>query len=355
MLRASLALGLVVSMGCSGSDPGGSGSSPQPPMPPGMSAAPTPSSPPGSANLPSVTPTPSGSTRPDGSGAPYPIVLLHGMFGFYKIQVANLEYWNGVPEDLKATMGETMVYVPVVPMLASSEVRAQHLKAFIDAVLAGTGKKKVNLIGHSQGGLDARYLVSSLGYADRVASVTTVSAPHHGSRVADALLGASPALSLLNPVLDLYGLLANQKDDPDLHQSLVALSQAYCDGTFNVQNPDDPRVAYFSWAGRSNNSDGGTECDGAVHANDKTHVDVVNALIGSLGSYLTSDGGPGQSTNDGLVPVHSAKWGTFMGCVPADHMDEIGQIGESGADPVSGFDHIDFYRTVVREIRNRGF
>ena len=31
--------------------------------------------------------------------------------------------------------------------------------------------------------------------------------------------------------------------------------------------------------------------------------------------------------NDGLVPVESAKWGRFRGCVPADHLDQIGQLG----------------------------
>jgi hypothetical protein len=26
------------------------------------------------------------------------------------------------------------------------------------------------------------------------------------------------------------------------------------------------------------------------------------------------------------VTVQSARWGTFIGCVPADHFDEVGQI-----------------------------
>ena len=43
----------------------------------------------------------------------------------------------------------------------------------------------VNLIAHSMGGLDARYLISRLGMADQVRSLTTISTPHRGSFMAD--------------------------------------------------------------------------------------------------------------------------------------------------------------------------
>src|SRR6185295_1663942 len=73
----------------------------------------------------------------------------------------------------------------------TSEVRAQAIAKQIDTILARTGKAKVNLVGHSQGGLDARILASPNGlkYGDRIASVTTVATPHRGTKVADAALG----------------------------------------------------------------------------------------------------------------------------------------------------------------------
>jgi len=43
----------------------------------------------------------------------------------------------------------------------------------------------VNLIGHSQGGLDVRYVAAVR--PDLVASVTTIGAPHQGAQVADYL------------------------------------------------------------------------------------------------------------------------------------------------------------------------
>jgi triacylglycerol lipase len=59
-------------------------------------------------------------------------------------------------------------------------------------------------------------------------------------------------------------------------------------------------------------------------------------------------------TNDGLVTVASARWGTFLQCVPADHLKEVGQIAQNGADPLSGFDHLAFFRAVVSRIRAQG-
>jgi hypothetical protein len=39
--------------------------------------------------------------------------------------------------------------------------------------------------------------------------------------------------------------------------------------------------------------------------------------------------GPLNHSNDGLVKVESAKWGTFMQCVPADHLKEVGVLSPS--------------------------
>src|SRR5438874_2494875 len=61
---------------------------------------------------------------------------------------------------------------------------------------------KVNLVAPSMGGLDCRDMISSLGMADKVASLTTVGTPHHGSPVADITFGLMPG-----PVFDMLNLL----------------------------------------------------------------------------------------------------------------------------------------------------
>jgi triacylglycerol lipase len=312
------------------------------PRGPGSIAHHHPSLPVETAPPPLAQPDPS-----DPSGPPYPIVLMHGMFGFKTI--ANIvEYWNGIPADL-AAHGETQVFVTQSEMLASSATRAATLAPQLDEILRQTGKRKLNLIGHSQGGLDARYLVSSMGYGDRVASITLLSTPNHGSRVADAALGlvGAPGYDLLTPLLLLYGLAAGDPaNDKDLHASLVALSEADVQNNFNPANPDDPRVDYFSWAGRSNLAAGAPDC-----INDPKELDAANVLFVATGQYLQSVGMPDHPVNDGLVSVRSARWGTFMGCVPADHLDEVGTLGDNK--PV--LDHLAFLRGVVANVRAHGF
>jgi triacylglycerol lipase len=292
----------------------------------------------------------------DPAGPPYPVVLMHGMFGFQKIELLGLDYFNGIVADL-ATHGERQVFATHVPMLASSADRATAIQPFIDQVLAQTGKRKVNLIGHSQGGLDARYLVSSMGYGDRVASVTMIATPNHGSRVADAILALAPGATypLLEPLLDLYGIIAGDStSQKDLQTSLVWLSESYVDEVFNPANPDDPRVLYFSWAGRSNLAAGGADCEGGMLPDDNSKLDLVDPLFLATGGFLSTEGLPDHPVNDGLVSVNSAKHGTFMGCVPADHLDEVGQLAESGADLITGFDHLAFFRMVVGNLRDNG-
>ena len=53
--------------------------------------------------------------------------------------------------------------------------------------------------------------------------------------------------------------------------------------------------------------------------------------------------------NDGLVTVESAKWGVFMGCIPADHMKEVGQPMLVAGIP-GRWNHRDFYVTWANKL-----
>jgi hypothetical protein len=43
-----------------------------------------------------------------------------------------------------------------------------------------------------------------------------------------------------------------------------------------------------------------------------------------------------------------------MECIPADHLKEVGLIDQNGPDPVSGYDHLVFFRAVVARLRAQG-
>lgn len=288
-----------------------------------------------------------------GRGAPYPIVLVHGFAGFRDI--GPVGYYFRVADDLRGR-GET-VFESVTAPFDSSEVRAQMLARYLDTVVfPQTGAAKVVLIAHSQGGLDARWLISRLGYGDRVAALVTVSTPHRGTRVADAVGGTVPGVSdgLLNAVATLFGVSYNEaRARADLRAAFNSLSEQNADG-FNRSVPNDPRVTYWSYAGRTNRRSGREQCGEAVIANNPDAVDNTTLALLPFALFL-EQGDSALHVNDGLVEVRSARWGRFMGCVPADHFDEIGQVAHLIPNLESGFDHRAFYRDMVRRLRAEGF
>ena len=98
----------------------------------------------------------------------YPIVLVHGLFGFDS--ALGVDYFYGIPDALR--QGGAKVYVAQVSAANSTEVRGEQLLAQVNTILAITGAAKVNLVGHSHGGPTARYVA---GVAPgKVASVTSV-------------------------------------------------------------------------------------------------------------------------------------------------------------------------------------
>ena len=284
----------------------------------------------------------------------YPMVLCHGFTGFEKI--GPISYFYGVAEALRND-GYT-VFTPVVDPYNSSEIRGAQLQAQVQDILTKTGANKVNLICHSQGGLDCRYVASNLGA--HIASVTTISAPHHGTPVADIASGdlPGPVKSAVDALLNVIGaVISNGKGDQDSAAALAAMSSAGA-AAFGRAHPDDERVAYYSIAGRSNMASGDDTCGGATQApfvarwND--YLDQVDTLLSPTGSILSNNVSPPPS-NDGLIPVGSARYGTFLGCIPADHFDEVCQI--AGDSPGNGnkFDCVLFYRQLAEYLVAHGY
>lgn len=287
-------------------------------------------------------------------GAPYPVVLAHGFAGFERIGPIN--YFFNVAADLRSR-GETVVEAQVPPF-DSSAVRATYLATIVDDTLRATGACKVNVIAHSQGGIDARFLISSLGYGDRVAGLVTVASPHRGTPVADAALGLIPGFSydLINLLLRaLWGGVASAPGDAKVQASLRQLSRDHMTRIFNPDNPDDPRVKYYSVAGRSSGRVADSDCAGSVWGN-SSRIDLLDPLLTVAVPVfaLTSPNPLSPVPNDGLVTVASSRWGTFLGCVPADHLDEVGQIGHLFPDLISGFDHRDLYRRLAQTLHRDG-
>jgi triacylglycerol lipase len=293
-------------------------------------------------------------------GPPYPIVLAHGFFGFNDFAGAGfLTYFYNVKDYLQAH-GEQLVFTPAVDPFNTSDFRGEQLTADIEEILKATGHEKVNIIGHSQGGLDAR-VVANLR-PDLVASVVTVATPHEGSQVADVALKlvADPnAQQALNDLLVLIGapLYDQIGNETNVILPLKLFSQEGI-AAFNKAHPDEAGVFYASIAGRTDLQTSSAVCNPAVKLPFITDwqykLDTVDPLLSLFETIL--GGGIGTPyPNDGLVRVAASKRGEFWGCVPADHLDEVGQLLGDSPGIGNNWKHQEFYAAIVAELRKRGF
>ena len=223
-----------------------------------------------------------------------PIVLAHGLMGFDTLQLAGsilpgVQYWRGIVAALRANGVD--VITASVPPSASIEERA--LKLSEDIAKRADGRS-VNIIAHSMGGLDARYMISQLKPDNvKVLSLTTVATPHRGSAFADFMLDEIGPKHLLR----LYKLLEGAGLGTGAFKQLT---RDYMVHDFNPKTPDDPSVRYFSY--------GATVSPRFWSAFRQPHK-IVERMEGA---------------NDGLVSVESSKWGTYKGTlVDVSHLDLI--------------------------------
>ncbi len=282
----------------------------------------------------------------------YPIVLSHGFAGFDK--VGPLGYFGRAPAALRAD-GYAVYVTAVSPMAPTETVRGPQLAHQLACIAQESGSLKLNLVGHSQGGIDVRWVATSAEMGKKVASVTSISTPHHGVIVGDMAAGLIPGFTdpLLDAIGALYGVAVGSAGSAAAVRAAATGMSTTGAATFNAAHPDVPNLPYFSWAGRSASSllvlgHSDDECIGTFP--NPNHNDLVRL---ELSATFAVSGGD-VNANDGLVTVSSAKWGTFMGCVPADHLDEVGMFFADGPDLISKFDHVAFFRQVADTLVTRG-
>jgi triacylglycerol lipase len=316
---------------------------------------PTPAGTGGNGDVPrGATNWPAPTTTPPALHKPYPIVLAHGFSGFHNI--GPLNYFYGVQDAL--SKDGHLVFVTQVDPYNSSEARGAELVTQVQQILGETGSPKVNLVCHSQGALDCRYVANKLG--SQIGAVVLVAGVNRGDYIADVAAGViqGPTADAVQLLLKLFGdvvLDPGGSPNTDAEAAIQQLTTPGCDA-FNAKYPDDPNVTYFSIAGRSESGNGDTDCGTLREAPflekfDQT-TSPVNALLSGTAALIDGSSNP-KPTNDGLVTVASARWGTFLGCVPADHLSEVCQIG--GQSSGSSFDCVTMYRDLADWLVARGF
>lgn len=156
----------------------------------------------------------------DANQTRYPIVFAHGMAGFDNI--LGFDYWGDdygtFVLDACDKFLETVCnwdissrqksYVSAVTPLHNSEYRGWQLANNIESYMATSGATQVNVISHSQGGIDTRKAAAELrarkGYKV-VRTHVSISSPHRGSPVAKYVLDHYPLNQLVDVLGNFYG------------------------------------------------------------------------------------------------------------------------------------------------------
>lgn len=270
-----------------------------------------------------------------GGGGPvddgvYPIVLAHGFLGTETYQLGGyeiLDYWFGIVSALEDEGAQ--VFVTEVSPIDSSFVRGASLLTQVEDILAQTGEPKVHLIGHSQGGLDARYVAGMR--PDLVRSVTTVATPNQGAELAsffeseilaDGTIGGG-LLALFGGVLEDFARLITGSTDPlDWKAGFSFLGNV---DSFNQTFPDGlpagchdgasevGGVAFYSWTG---------DIVGFLGLRISTNILDPSDLLFTTSSLFYGL----FEENDGLVTVCSSRFGENVGDYTMNHLDEVNQI-----------------------------
>lgn len=217
---------------------------------------------------------------------PAPIVLIHGLCGFDRLFACRRpvkEYFPGIRHLLGA--GGRPVLIPRISPTAGIETRAAELKAYL---LHEAGGRPVHLIGHSLGGLDARFMTAALGMDRQVLSLTTIGTPHRGSTFAD--WAVKRFSRLWSPLFRKAGV----PDDAFFDLTTDACSR------FNERVPDVPGVRYGSVAG---------VCE--------------KPWLGAEWKFPARIVGQAEGANDGIVSVASAAWGESSEVWPGDHLNLV--------------------------------
>ncbi|KAL7413433.1 Alpha/Beta hydrolase protein [Mrakia frigida] len=305
------------------------------------------------------------------------VVLCHGLYG-YGVK-GQIHYWANVQEVMKECGVDLLVVE--VPSTGSIEERGVALHKTLEEQVPG---KKINIVAHSMGGLDARYLITHI--KDRsydVLSLTSIATPHRGSPVMDwfsATLGLgslvpalsdslppptkippkfvtaySPSSPLLAPLPKPTPPSSSDSSDPPpvastsylpsylnplpLIASLRAtilqavdspayynLTTTYCTTQFNPSTPDDPDVKYFSIAAR------------ATRITPLLPLWYTQIVLDETakGGNAEPDGYAGEKYegNDGMVSVSSTKHGEWLGTVDdCNHWELRGGEGKLKTPP----------------------
>ena len=255
----------------------------------------------------------------------YPIVMVHGIGRNDRGE--HVKSWNNIPDVMRHNGLE--VYYGNTDAWGNIATNSELLKTTIDTILDETNCEKVNIIAHSKGGIDSRYMIWKYQYGDKVASLTTIATPHYGSEIADFLFNSKimhrkQMKRRLNVLGKLYG---------DVHPNMYEVNSELTTENmkeFSESVTIDSNVYYQSiYSVMSEPSD--------------------DPFLARTNRYIKNK----NMDNDGLVSEQSAQWGPHIKKLPDSISHE--QIIGYGGKKIHGMKIPIIYLEMAQELGELGF
>lgn len=290
----------------------------------------------------------------------YPLLFVHGVA--LRDGKSN-RIWGRIPDALREQGAQ--VYFGEADAWGTPLNNAVQLMERLPVILEESGATKVNIIAHSKGGLDSRYLIEllkeDLSIDMPIASLTTIATPHHGSLTLEMLFYTFwplfyPFAFVTN---NLYRLAGDE--NPDVITTCKYLTATHMQ-QFNADQPNISPVYSQQFAGTVRDSLG----------------DPISIFTNPFVSLL-------EGPNDGFVAVSSAGYDHYQGefsalvgsgvshmrlvdvtqnpytvNLPPDasesqkHEASAAKAGPSGI-PLEHNDIVDFYIALVADLKARGY
>ena len=223
----------------------------------------------------------------DAQGASAPIIYVHGV----GISYHPFEYLVPLKRAFKEK-GHRLL-IAQTPAVDSIQASGDDLLNEVQR-LAPSGP--FHLIGHSMGGLVARSMLSRYDFKGRCLSLTTISTPHRGSKVADWALEFRQDKRFAANIIEIVRKFYN-----DSWATVAELTTKNMQEQFNVTHQNASEVRYFSIASYIPAP--------ALFYTKNPYLLVAHRVNTQAGSHLS----------DGPVAIESAKWGEVLAIVPSDH------------------------------------
>lgn len=255
----------------------------------------------------------------------YPFILVHG------IVIKDFKYLRafGRIEKVLKAKGYT-VYTAKTDGFGTIENNAEQLKKHVEEILEKEHADKINIIAHSKGGLDSKYMIENLDMADRVASLTTLCTPHKGSQIATQIL-RMPNFSkkfIAFWINAAYRVFGDKKPN-----SLMVCEQ--------LKSVPEEEIAPLGFSDK-------VYCQSYSATMEKSRDDFIMGIPLMFSKHYE------KGKSDGLVSVKSSEFGNYRGEFPDGSISHVQIIGFAASRKKKEKIY-SFYKHICEELTEMGF